>query len=57
LGYGKGFYDAFLHELPPATKRIGLAFALQEVTQIPMLPHDEPVHRVITESEDIHTSH
>jgi 5-formyltetrahydrofolate cyclo-ligase len=53
LGYGKGFYDAFLGGLPSETKRIGLAFALQEVTHIPLLPHDIAVGRIITESEDI----
>jgi 5-formyltetrahydrofolate cyclo-ligase len=57
LGYGKGFYDAFLRELPRETKRIGLAFAVQEVPHIPVLSHDEPIGRIITESEDIITAH
>jgi 5-formyltetrahydrofolate cyclo-ligase len=57
LGYGKGFYDTFLRQLPAETKRIGLAFALQEVPHIPLLPHDERLGRIITESEDIITTH
>lgn len=53
LGYGKGFYDMFLHELPANIERIGLAFSIQEVERIPALPHDEPLHTIITEHEVI----
>ena len=55
LGYGKGFYDRFLHDLPRSIPRIGLAFAVQEVASIPDLPHDEPLDYVITEREIIRT--
>ena len=51
LGYGKGFYDAFLHDMPRSIPRIGLAFSSQEVHHIPALPHDEPLDVVITEKE------
>jgi 5-formyltetrahydrofolate cyclo-ligase len=54
LGYGMGFYDAFLHELPRAIERVGLAFGIQEAEFIPILPHDEPLDTIITEHEIIH---
>ncbi len=54
LGYGMGFYDAFLRELPRTTERIGLAFGIQEADLIPLLPHDEPLDTIITEHEIIH---
>ncbi|MFI5202567.1 MAG: 5-formyltetrahydrofolate cyclo-ligase [Candidatus Kapaibacterium sp.] len=54
LGYGKGFYDVFLRELPRSIERIGLAFSAQEVDHIPRLPHDEPLDTIITEHEIIH---
>lgn len=55
LGYGKGFYDKFLQRLGPGAKRVGLAFAKQEAVSIPAMPHDEPLHLVITENEIIQT--
>jgi 5-formyltetrahydrofolate cyclo-ligase len=55
LGYGKGFYDRFLHDLPRSVLRIGLAFSIQEIPHIPDLPHDEPLDYVITEHEIIQT--
>jgi 5-formyltetrahydrofolate cyclo-ligase len=54
LGYGKGFYDVFLRELPRSVERIGLAFSAQEVDHIPRLAHDEPLDTIITELEIIH---
>lgn len=53
LGYGKGFYDRFLQQLPHEVQRIGLAFGVQEVAHIPVLPHDERVATIITEKEQI----
>jgi 5-formyltetrahydrofolate cyclo-ligase len=53
LGYGKGFYDRFLHGLPQSVLRIGLAFSAQEVAHIPILPHDERLDCIITEREII----
>jgi len=53
LGYGKGFYDRFLHGLPQSVLRIGLAFSAQEVAHIPILPHDERLDCIITEQEII----
>jgi len=49
LGYGGGFYDAFLAELDPETRRIGLCFDLQVMGEVPAGPGDERVHLVVTE--------
>lgn len=55
LGYGKGFYDRFLQKLPQSTRRIGLAFAIQEANRIPAMEHDQQLHMIVTENEIIHT--
>lgn len=49
LGYGKGYYDRFLSQLPSTTTKIGLAFSSQEVDEIPSEVHDVPLDLVITE--------
>jgi 5-formyltetrahydrofolate cyclo-ligase len=49
LGYGGGYYDRFLVNDAPQAKRIGLAFELQVVEKVPMLPHDQPLDVLITE--------
>jgi len=49
LGYGKGFYDRFLSELPPEIRRIGLAFSNQEMDIIPILSHDQLMNILFTE--------
>ncbi len=49
LGGGGGHYDRLLRRLPDRTVRIGVAFACQLVPRIPLEPHDEPVHLVVTE--------
>ncbi len=54
LGYGKGFYDTFLRELPRTVERIGLAFSTQEMNRIPAFPHDEALDTIVTELEIIH---
>lgn len=48
LGYGRGYYDKFLKKVPNAVK-IGLAFDLQIVKDMPHEKHDIPVNKVITE--------
>jgi 5-formyltetrahydrofolate cyclo-ligase len=48
LGYGKGFYDRLLPTLGRA-ERIGLAFELSLLPQLPNEEHDIAVHRVVTE--------
>jgi len=49
LGYGKGFYDRFLAKTSKPT--VGVAFAGQEVLNIPHEAHDIPLNWLITERE------
>jgi len=49
LGYGGGYYDRFLVNDAPQAKRIGLAFELQVVDEVPVEPHDQPLDILITE--------
>jgi 5-formyltetrahydrofolate cyclo-ligase len=49
IGYGKGFYDKFLHVLPKNIKRIGLSYSVQEVDQLPCEAHDEQLDMIVTE--------
>ncbi len=55
VGYGGGYYDRFLPEVPQAA-RIGAAFSCQIVAEIPADPHDVPVDRIVTEEEIISPS-
>lgn len=55
IGYGAGYYDmtiARLRSLKTATA-IGIAFAAQEVPEIPRTPRDERLDLVLTERETI----
>ncbi len=49
LGHGKGYYDRLLRRVRPDTALIGLAFECQLLPEVPMLPHDVYVHKLITE--------
>jgi 5-formyltetrahydrofolate cyclo-ligase len=49
LGFGKGYYDRFLRQLPATTYRCGLAFGMQVVPCVPQEPHDVCMHAIITE--------
>jgi 5-formyltetrahydrofolate cyclo-ligase len=55
VGYGKGHYDRAIARLtaeaPVAT--IGLAFACQEVEEIPVEEHDRRLDVIVTETETI----
>jgi 5-formyltetrahydrofolate cyclo-ligase len=48
LGYGAGYYDVTLRNLPHA-RRIGCAFACQQMDAVPVEAHDAPLHAVATE--------
>lgn len=49
LGYGKGFYDRAFAAHPEAI-RIGLAFAIQQVPDVPAEAHDLPLLAILTEA-------
>lgn len=55
LGYGGGYYDRFLESDAPNAFRIGLAFELQVVSTVPLLPHDQKLQALITEKKIIRT--
>ncbi len=57
-GYGGGFYDITLAGLRARrpVPAIGLAFACQEVEQIPEEGHDQPLDLILTETELIDCS-
>ena len=50
LGYGAGFYDRLLPDLPPATPRVAAAFGCQIIDEIPREAHDLAVDRVVTDA-------
>ena len=52
FGYGGGFYDRLLAQIPDA-HRIALAFDLQVIDRLPLQPHDQILDMVITESRTI----
>lgn len=52
MGYGGGYYDRFLEKIPYAT-RIGLAYEVQIVNEIPLQPHDELLDYIVTEERII----
>ena len=52
IGYGKGFYDTFLHRYPHIVK-IGLAFEFQIVYEIAHSTHDIPADIVVTDKRVI----
>ncbi|ACA17482.1 5-formyltetrahydrofolate cyclo-ligase [Methylobacterium sp. 4-46] len=52
IGYGKGYYDRALADLsrdgPILT--VGVAFAVQEIAQVPEGPHDHSLDHIVTEA-------
>ena len=57
LGFGKGYYDRFLGQLPATTYRCGLAFGIQVVSCVPQAPHDVCMHGIVTEQGCIPCMH
>jgi len=49
LGYGRGFYDKIIPQLPVKTKRIALCFHIQMIKKVPVERHDSKVDKIITE--------
>ncbi|MBD5501013.1 MAG: 5-formyltetrahydrofolate cyclo-ligase [Lachnospiraceae bacterium] len=52
MGYGKGFYDRFLHRIPDVFKA-GIAFECQIAGQVPVEKNDVRTDMIITENEII----
>jgi 5-formyltetrahydrofolate cyclo-ligase len=48
IGYGAGYYDRFLSK-NPNLRKIGIAFACQEVQDLPVDENDMPMDFIITE--------
>ncbi|MBO0888401.1 5-formyltetrahydrofolate cyclo-ligase [Candidatus Bathyarchaeota archaeon] len=53
LGWGRGYFDRAIKNLPQHVKSAGLAFNLQLINQVPRDQFDVPVDMVITESRVI----
>jgi 5-formyltetrahydrofolate cyclo-ligase len=53
VGFGRGYYDRFLCQLPATARYCGLAFRLQLVSYVPRMPYDVCMHYVVTEEESI----
>ncbi len=49
LGNGQGYYDRLLAQVRPQTLLIALCYESQLFDEVPVGPHDVPVHIVITE--------
>ncbi len=50
LGYGGGYYDRFLALEAPHALRVGLAFDLQIVDEVPLMAHDIRLQYLLSES-------
>jgi 5-formyltetrahydrofolate cyclo-ligase len=53
IGYGGGYYDRLLPELPPSAACIAGAFELQVVDAVPTAPHDRALDAIVTETRVI----
>ena len=53
LGFGNGYYDRFLQQVPASTFSCALAFAMQIVPEVPRMAHDVRMHGIMTEQEFI----
>lgn len=53
LGQGRGYFDRLLKEIKPQVMKVGLAFEVQMVEEVPVEKHDLPVDLVITENRMI----
>ncbi|OIR60348.1 5-formyltetrahydrofolate cyclo-ligase [Bacillus sp. FMQ74] len=51
IGFGGGYYDRYLSEYEGKT--VSLLFECQLFANVPRLPHDMPVHKLITEDRII----
>lgn len=51
IGYGGGYYDRFFEKLDSHTIKLGLAFDIQIIPEVPAGKYDLPVDYVITNKE------
>lgn len=49
IGYGRGFYDALLAQLPDEVLTVGVGFEAQMHHSVPVEPHDRPVQALLSE--------
>jgi len=49
IGYGRGFYDALLAQLPEEVLTVGVGFEAQMDLPVPVEPHDWPVQGLLSE--------
>ena len=55
IGYGGGYYDRFIKKHPHAIL-IGVGYDFQLVEEVPVLRHDQKMHRIILPSQTIQVS-
>jgi 5-formyltetrahydrofolate cyclo-ligase len=53
VGYGRGYYDRFLPRTRADARRVGIAFSMQTVEDVPHGDADQPVDSLMTEIETI----
>ncbi|HPD01495.1 MAG TPA: 5-formyltetrahydrofolate cyclo-ligase [Acetivibrio sp.] len=53
IGYGAGYYDVFLKEVKDECFKVGIAFELQVIENIPKEEHDVSLDAIVTESRVI----
>ena len=55
IGYGAGYYDMTIHQLRSikSVVAVGIAYAAQEVSEVPVTARDEPLDLVLTEQDVI----
>lgn len=53
IGYGAGYYDRFLNKVGDACLKVGLAYELQIIDNIPAEKHDIKMDIIITEKRQI----
>jgi 5,10-methenyltetrahydrofolate synthetase len=52
MGYGGGFYDRLIPDIPLKVKKIALCFDLQIIKEVPVSGYDIKIDRIITESAE-----
>ena len=53
LGYGRGFYDRYLHQCPAGVCKVGFSYSFQLCHTIPDDDHDQLLDALVTDTEII----